>query len=58
MNISELLGEKATTVSAQGIQNLAKNLESSTGSSWGGSEFCKFIPMYSVEIFYVFVTSL
>ena len=41
MNISEMMGDRVQTMSSQGLQNLAKNLENSTGTSWGGSEFCK-----------------
>ena len=33
------MGERAQTMSSQGLENLAKSLESSTGSSWGGSDF-------------------
>ena len=49
--MSEMMGDRAQTMSSQGLQNLAKSLESSTGASWGGSEFCKYktIPLLTLK---------
>ena len=51
VNMSEMMGDRAQTMSSQGLQNLAKSLENSTGTSWGGSEFCKYktIPLLTLE---------
>ena len=52
VNMSEMMGDRAQTMSSQGLQNLAKSLENSTGTSWGGSEFCKYKTIPLLTSFY------